>query len=145
MIKTQSEQIAKILCAVDIQKIKPIDNLKKLLFLLNENIGYLWPYIIFPTEIHSSIKKSDGINEMENKIKYHIEYNTPFKNHIQVCLEMLNYSFSPNEIDILQKEIKSDGTDSEENSTSVETLEIILPIIFNLDIISGDLMPYTVL
>lgn len=127
MVKTQTEQIAKILCAVDVQKLKPVDNLKKVLILLNENIGYLWPYIIFPVEIHSSIKKSDGISEMENKIKYHIEYNTPFKNHIQVCLETLYYSFSPKEIDILQKEIRSDGTDSEENSTSVETLEILIP------------------
>lgn len=131
-IKTQSEQIAKILCAVEINKIKPIElyELRDLLSKLNENIGYLWPYIVFPNELHSNIKKSDGIVELENKIKYHIEYNTPFKNHIQVCLEILNYSFSPKDSELLQKEIRSDGTDSEDESgTSViETLEISIPL-----------------
>jgi len=131
-IKTQPEQIAKILCAVEINRAKQIDmlSLKGLLARLNEHVGYLWPYIVFPTELHSSIKKSDGLIELENKIKYHIDYNTPFKNHIQVCLEMLNYSFSPKDSELLRGEIRSDGTDSEDESGTsfVETLEISIPL-----------------
>lgn len=126
LVKTQPEQIAKILCSVPIDKLKPVTNLYDLLIRLNDKIGSLWPYIVFPSELHPGIKKTDGIKELQNKINYHFEYLTPFKNHIQVCLDMLNYCFSPHEADLLQKEIYEDRTDSGDESVSIETLEIDL-------------------
>lgn len=131
LVKSHTPQVSRMLCAVNVEQFKPLDlsALKHLLFRINEHIGSLWPYIVFPNELHSSIKKTDGMVELENKIRYHIEYATPFKTHIIVCLEMLDYSFAPKGAELLSTLTNvADGTDSEDLSGSIEKLIIDMPL-----------------
>uniref|UniRef100_A0A6C0JTH5 Uncharacterized protein n=1 Tax=viral metagenome TaxID=1070528 RepID=A0A6C0JTH5_9ZZZZ len=126
LIKTQPEQIAKILCSVNVKNLQPSDPKKKeeLLEKINENIGYLWPYIVLPSELHPSIKKEFGIKDILKIINYHSEYDTLFKKEIETRLQMLEYSFTPREVDILNNEINNnEGTESDDSSLSIETLE----------------------
>jgi hypothetical protein len=123
MIKTTTDQIAKILCSVKVERLIPIKNLDQLVETINEHVGYLWPYIVFPVELHPGIKKEFGVDELKKMLSYHIEYDTAFKQDIETRLQMLQYALMPTEKEILEKEIKTDGTESEESSISVETLE----------------------
>lgn len=122
------EQIAKILCTVNVKDWKPLDKntISSLIYKINDKIGSLWPFIVFPKALHPGIKKGDGLSELIQMLKYQIEYETIFKKEITCRLQMLDYSFRPSHKDILKEELaKIDGTESSDDETiSVEVLEI---------------------
>jgi len=128
MRRHHTEQIAKILCTVNVKDWKPLEKEKiaSLVFKINDKIGNLWPFIIFPKSLHPGIKKGDGVPELIQMLKYQIEYETVFKKEITYRLQMLEYSFKPTQKDILKEELgKIDGTESSDDETfSVEVLEI---------------------
>ena len=119
MVKNHTDQIAKILCTVNVKEFEEIKDYTEVTDKINDHIGYLWPYIVMPSELHPGMKKDSDISKM---IKYHVDYNTAFKKEIIVRLQMLNFAFTPRQVEILQNEIKVDGTESEETD-DVETLE----------------------
>ena len=128
MRKYHTEQIAKILCTVDVTGWVPLDftTISSLVFKINDKVGSLWPFIIFPKSLHSGIKKGDGTKELLQMLKYQIDYETVFKKDITYRLQMLESCMRPSQKDALDVELtKVDGTESNDDySESVEVLEI---------------------
>jgi len=127
MRKYHTDQISKILCTVNVLEWKELnpENISSLIFKINERIGNLWPFIVFPKALHPGIKKEYKMPELIQMVKYHIDSEFMFKKEIICRLQMLDYAFRPSHKESLKIDLsKADGTESsDDDSISIETLE----------------------
>ena len=126
MLKLFPENIAKTLCKVNVE-IEPITDLIGLLKqLVTEHDDELWPYFVYPNQLHSGIKTDTNHIKM---INYHFDYKTLFSNELKYRLQVIQRAYKPSLKQIVDDQIKKaykiDGTDSNDNEFTIPYMSFV--------------------